>query len=118
MKIKCPYCENQKTKELYRHRKEEDDNDVRFMYKCLNCGNEFIVSARFTHCEDIGWEKVWNPDTGLFEDIVESTCADVEENIEILKNKIEDLKDELSRSYSKNMIEIQKRERKVREDIY
>lgn len=82
LKIKCPYCEKQKTKELYRDRKEDDD-DVRFIYKCLNCSKEFIVSTRFTHCEDMGWEKVWNPDTGLFEDICECVCDD-EENVQIL----------------------------------
>ncbi len=69
MKIKCPHCGNPNTKESYRDQKDEDENDVRFVYECVKCGDIFIVSAKFTHCEHPSWEMDWNPITGLFEDV-------------------------------------------------
>jgi len=85
-----------------------------------NITHEFVVDANITILNSIfSLSKKGDSQNDIWSAIEEVTITkiDVKKEIAILKQKNDDLKDELVNSYSKNLIDVQNRERKVKEDI-
>lgn len=82
--------------------------------------NEFIVDAGIEHINRIfSQSKPKDSEYDIWNYVKEVTITKIDEKEEInkLRGKIDDLKDELSKTYSDNLKDIQSREREVNEGI-